>query len=219
MAPEKTSDNDTGIARRNVLRSMATAGAAAISLSSTAAADSNQRRLSKSEVNEATKEYKSVEAVQQLFSSYPEMITAVAEEGYIERPSVDEFDIVVDTDEWQTTQDNSGRYLAAFRALLIDGDVSPEIRIVREFEDGTLTILARPKDDVRWAVFSKSETEHDFFYKVGSMHPSSTQGVEATDTCSTCVPFNCSSGSCVYRSSCCCWDTCKNATCYTHVCG
>jgi len=211
--PENKSQEST-LNRRSVLKSAAV-GAATSGMAGAASAKTASYTLSKKQVERETAEYRDPETVRTLLEEQPEILKAAADAGYIESASTDALDIETDFEAFE--ESGRDRDIALFNAKKKGNEVIPEVRVLREFDEGTLALATRPTKDEGYALFMSDDGEADELYRSAS----SEDDVSSSNSCDECLgDAGCASNEeCQTQlNSCCCDPACPNISCPVYKC-
>lgn len=210
---EKMTEGTT-LNRRNVLKSAAV-GAATSGMVGAASARTASYTLTKEQVERETAEYRDPETVRSLLEEQPEILEAAAEAGYIESASTDALDIETDFEAYKAS--GRDRDMALFNAKKKGDEVIPEVRVVREVDDGALSLAMRPTKGEGYALFVSDDGEADELYQ----SVSSKDDASTSNSCNECViNADCASNEeCQTQlDSCCCDPSCPNMSCPVYKC-
>ena len=152
-----TSDNDKeGVNRRNVLRSLA-AGAATTGAAGVATAGWEKQSKRERKARKVSSEYRTAEKVTEMLAGQQELVDAAREQGYIEDASPESFDIGT----IESIKENTGEDNVFFGKTETSGGTEPEVRIRRDFLDGTLEFVLFPSLDFGYVGFVTPSGEID----------------------------------------------------------
>lgn len=181
--------------RRGFMMRAAAAGAATIGASSVASASTTPGDdLPWEDVHAAVAPYRSADVVASLAEG-DDVLEEIAEDGFLEEGSAEELGL----DELNPATDGQEDNSETFTAREVDGEVTPEIQIRRELEDGLLTYGILPGVGESYAAVNTFDDDEDpIVYQVGSCD------CDDCCDCGACCSCSCTSG-CRCCGSCTCY--------------
>lgn len=155
----------------------------------------------------AIRPYKSISAVEDAFRGHEDMLADIAEKTSLSSGEVESLEI----DSLGSPEKTSGAGVT-YATKAVDGDHLAEIRVMREVEEGKLTVAVIPDIDERYAILNPKDGDGPV--KIEEMD---TQGLcggcpsNKSCECSTvCCGSDCPSCSCYY---------CEECSCECYQCG
>jgi hypothetical protein len=167
-------------------------GLAASSGISAAESDGLLTRIKK---RRAIRPYKSIEAVETAFEGHEDLLSDIATKTSLSAGEIDALEI--NSLGHPGEESETG---VTYATKKIDGEYVPEIRVMREVEEGKLTIAVIPDIDKRYARLNLAEEDDSIVFE-----ELSTQGF-----CGGCP----SNKQCEREVSCCESNDCPSCTCY-----
>lgn len=183
---EKLTDtnSESSFNRRRVLKSAATAGAIA-GIGGLASARSTQN-FTAAEAKEITEEYRNLDVLKASVAQESEVLESVAEAGYIEEASVDALGI--ETLGEPVSESDSKVIVDPHSA---GGEVTADIRVAREYDDGELVVSVQPEADRSFAIFKPHGTDEIKEVDVSGACGGCASNEECQSTCQTCGAETC----------------------------
>jgi hypothetical protein len=148
-------DSDADVSRRNVLKGAA--AGAAVSTGFVGSASAQQRSApSDAEIREATADYRDFASVRAAFAERTELLETIADYGLVEEASIDAVGIPD-----QPAADGPDPEGIVYDAQPDEDGATPEIRVTREFDEGTLVMAVRPEVEDDYAALIPPGVEDD----------------------------------------------------------
>ena len=149
----------------------------------------------------AIRPYKSVAAVENVFTAHEDLLADIAAETSLSSGSVNAFNV-----NDLTAPGTGEKGGVTFTTKKIEGEHVAEIRLMKEVEEGHLTVAVLPQIDKRYALLNPRNADE----------PITFEDIDTQDLCGGC-PNN----KCCESNTYCCGSDCPSCSCYyctEHVC-